>query len=96
MESTNPQKHNDNTAFPPLNMETRATLTTACAAHHLHRSTQTLRGWACNEDGPTLPDGRRFLPVRLMTRRGPLLWRTDEVRALVGESVGSEPAQEAA
>lgn len=96
MEGTSPTNYIDGTTFPPLCKETRAVITTACAAHHLNRATQTLRGWATREDGPILPDGRRFMPLRTMKRRGPLLWRTDDVRALVGESVGVAPAQEAA
>ena len=61
-------------AVPPLEQETREVLPTAVAAHHLLRKEQTLRGWACREDGP-------IRPVRINGRLG---WRTAEIRRLVG------------
>jgi len=36
----------------------RATVETACAAHHLNRQPQTLRGWACLENGTLRVHGR--------------------------------------
>ena len=39
----------------PLALETRAVLPTPEAAGHLNRAEQTLRIWACREDGPIRP-----------------------------------------
>lgn len=58
--------------YPPLNQETRAWVDTACAAYHLNRSPNTLRGWACNENGPLRPD-------RVHRQ---LMWPITEIRAL--------------
>jgi hypothetical protein len=60
--------------FPPLDSETRETLPTDCAAFHLLRRPQTLRGWACLENGP-------IRPVRINGRLG---WRTSDIRRLLG------------
>jgi hypothetical protein len=60
--------------FIPLEHETRAAVDTATAAFHLSRRPQTLRGWACHEDGP-------LRPVRL---HGRLLWRVSEIRRALG------------
>jgi hypothetical protein len=61
-------------AFPPLNSETRTAVPTDCAAHHLNRKPQTLRAWACREDGP-------LRPIRI---HGRLAWPVGELRRLVG------------
>jgi len=63
-----------NAQFPPLEAETRATLPTDCAAYHLNRKPQTLRGWACREDGA-------IRPVRV---NGRLAWRVADIRRLLG------------
>lgn len=63
-------------AFVSLDRETRAAVDTATAAFHLSRKPQTLRGWACHEDGP-------IRPLRL---HGRLAWRTADLRALLGVS----------
>lgn len=58
-------------AFAPLDRETRSAVDTATAAHHLSRRPQTLRGWACHEDGPLRPlriNGRLFWPVAELRR----------------------------
>jgi len=63
--------------FPPfvsLDRETRAAVETDCAAFHLNRRPQTLRGWACLENGP-------LRPLRM---HGRLMWRTSELRRLCG------------
>lgn len=73
-EATAPQKFT--ASFPPLEQVTRPNLKTAEAAHYLNRSPQTLRGWACHEDGPIRP--RRIA--------GLLAWPTAEVKALAGVS----------
>lgn len=60
--------------FLPLEAETREVLTTADAARHLLRQPQTLRGWACLDNGP-------IRPVRINGRLG---WRTADIRRLLG------------
>jgi hypothetical protein len=50
----------------PLNLETRINVDTRTAAFHLNRKEQTLRGWACLENGPIRPlriNGRLAWPV---------------------------------
>ena len=59
--------------FPSLGHETREVVPTDCAAFHLNRRPQTLRGWACLDNGP-------IRPVRILARLG---WRTDDIRRLV-------------
>ena len=52
--------------FTPLALETRATIPTDAAAHHLNRKPQTLRSWACLENGAIRPiriNGRLAWPV---------------------------------
>jgi hypothetical protein len=58
----------------PLAEETRIALPTHEAAHHLLRSQQTLRLWACRENGP-------IRPVRL---HGRLAWPVADIRRLLG------------
>ena len=64
----------DRPAFPPLAQETRLTVDTACAAYHLCRQPQTLRGWACHENGP-------LRPLRV---HGRLAWKVSDLRRLNG------------
>ena len=59
--------------FPPLELETRTNVETAAAAHYLLRRPQTLRIWACKENGP-------LRPVRVYGR---LAWPVAEIRRLV-------------
>ncbi len=57
--------------FPPLESVTRPTVDTAAAAYYFNRREQTLRGWACQEDGPIRPlriNGRLAWPVSDMRR----------------------------
>ena len=61
-------------AFVSLDAETRAAVDTATAAYHLSRQPQTLRGWACKEDGP-------LRPVRV---HGRLAWPVAELRRVLG------------
>ena len=71
-EATAPQQFT--APFPPLALVTRPNLTTAETAYYLNRRPQTLRGWACLENGPLRP-----------TRIGGLLaWNTATVKALAG------------
>jgi len=60
--------------FVALAVETRAAVDTATAAFHLSRKPQTLRAWACLENGP-------LRPVRC---HGRLLWPTAKLRELCG------------
>jgi hypothetical protein len=57
-----------------LERETRAALPTPEAAWHLSRAEQTLRLWACRDNGP-------IRPIRL---NGRLLWPTSKLRELLG------------
>lgn len=41
--------------YTSLASETREHVDTACAAYHLGRKVQTLRKWACYENGPVRP-----------------------------------------
>lgn len=61
-------------AIQPLAQETRAALPTAEAAQHLNRSVQTMRLWACKENGP-------LRPIRV---HGRLAWRTADIKNLLG------------
>ena len=60
--------------FPPLELVNRPAVDTAAAAHYLNRRPQTLRGWACNEDGP----------IRPLRVNGRLAWPTAEIRRVLG------------
>jgi hypothetical protein len=60
--------------YPPLDQETRHAVDTDCAAFHLNREPQTLRVWACRENGP-------IRPLRI---NGRLAWPTAELRRLLG------------
>lgn len=60
--------------FPPLEMENRPAVPTEQAAYYLTRQPQTLRGWACRDDGP-------LRPMRL---NGRLAWKTEDLRRLLG------------
>ncbi len=57
----------------PLDKEARTVLPTAEAAVHLNRAAQTLRIWACKENGP-------IRPVRINGRLG---WRVSDLLQLV-------------
>lgn len=60
--------------FPPLELLNRPAVSTAEAAHYLNRRPQTLRGWACFEDGP-------IRPIRI---NGRLAWPVSELRRVLG------------
>lgn len=64
------------TEFPPLELVNRPTVPTPQAAYYLNRRPQTLRGWACNEDGP-------LRPIRL---NGRLAWKVSDLRNLLVEA----------
>ncbi len=59
--------------FTPLALETRSAIPTDAAAHHINRRPQTLRAWACLENGP-------IRPVRI---NGRLAWRVSDLKALL-------------
>ncbi|OQW85828.1 MAG: hypothetical protein BWK72_20360 [Rhodoferax ferrireducens] len=61
-------------SYPPLTEVTRPNLKTEEAAYYLSRRPQTLRAWACLENGPLRP--RRI--------GGLLAWNTNEVKSLCG------------
>ena len=60
--------------FPPLELENRPRVPTEQAAHYLNRRPQTLRAWACLENGP-------LRPHRVMGR---LAWSVAEIRDVLG------------
>jgi hypothetical protein len=60
-------------AFPPIDNETRSHVDTARAAFYLSRKPQTLRMWACFENGP-------LRPTRV---NGRLAWSVAKIRALL-------------
>lgn len=62
------------TNFPPLELENRTVVDTATAAFHIGRKPQTLRSWACFENGP-------IRPIRI---NGRLAWPVRELRRLLG------------
>lgn len=70
---TNGKKTADTAAakFPQLDQVTQPNVQTEQAAHYLNRRPQTLRGWACFEDGPLRPlriNGRLAWPVAEIKR----------------------------
>ena len=60
--------------FTPLELETRPTVATAAAAFYLHLAAQTMRIYACKENGP-------LRPIRI---NGRLHWKTEDIRRLLG------------
>lgn len=60
--------------YLPLEQVTRPNLKTDEAAFYLNRAPQTMRIWACKENGPIRP--RRIAGI--------LAWPTAEVKALAG------------
>ena len=59
--------------FPPLETITRPTVPTDAGAYYLNRQPQTLRAWACLENGP-------IRPIRI---NGRLAWPVAAIRALL-------------
>lgn len=62
--------------YATLESISRPTVDTAAAAYYLNRRPQTLRGWACLENGP-------LRPIRISGR---LAWSTAEIKRLLGVS----------
>ena len=61
-------------SFPPLESVTRPSVDTAAAAYYLNRRPQTLRGWACLENGP----------IQCLRVHGRLAWPVAGIKALLG------------
>lgn len=59
--------------FLPIEHETRSHIDTACAAFHLTRKPQTMRAWACLENGP-------LRPTRI---NGRLAWSVADIKRLL-------------
>lgn len=59
--------------FPPLELVNKPNVDTAHAAYLLSRKCQTLRAWACRENGP-------LRPVRI---NGRLAWKVEDIRRLL-------------
>jgi hypothetical protein len=64
----------EQTQFPALEEVTQPAMDTAAAAHYLIRAPQTLRIWACRENGP-------IKPIRV---NGRLAWPTRDIKKLLG------------
>ena len=60
--------------FPPLEIVTSPTVATEQAGYYLNRRPQTMRVWACREDGP-------IRPIRI---NGRLAWPVAELRRVLG------------
>jgi hypothetical protein len=60
--------------YTPLELVNKPNVDTAHAAYLLSRQQQTLRGWACHEDGP-------IRPIRI---NGRLAWPVADLRRLLG------------
>jgi hypothetical protein len=60
--------------YPLLESVNSPTVDTATAAYYLNRRPQTMRGWACLENGP-------LRPVRI---HGRLAWPVAEIRRVLG------------
>ena len=61
------------TSYPPLEQVTRPTVPTEQAAYYMSRKSQTLRVWACLENGP-------IRPIRI---NGRLAWPVAKIKALL-------------
>jgi hypothetical protein len=59
--------------YTPLDLESRTVIPTDVAAFHLNRKSQTLRSWACFENGP-------IRPIRISGR---LAWQLADVITLI-------------
>lgn len=64
-------------SFPALQTVIRPTVPTDAAAYYLNRQPQTLRAWACLENGP-------IRPVRI---HGRLAWRVSDLQALLSGGI---------
>ena len=60
--------------FLPLEQVTTPTVTTDAAAHYLNRQPQTLRLWACKQNGAIQP----------LNIYGRLAWRVSDLKRVLG------------
>ncbi|QYG05006.1 DNA-binding protein [Janthinobacterium sp. PAMC25594] len=67
-----------NNQYPALVCENRTVIDTNEAAFHLGRKPQTLRKWACHEDGP-------LRPIRIYGR---LAWSVADIKRIVSGEGG--------
>ncbi len=65
--------------FPPIEQVTAPNVPTDQAAFYLNRASQTLRKWACLENGP-------IRPVRI---NGRLAWKVADLKAVVSGEVAA-------
>ena len=79
VKQASPHKPTKPAPFPPLESETRSHVETACAGFHLNRKDQTMRVWACYENGP-------IRPIRI---NGRLAWPVAEIRRILAEGAKS-------
>jgi len=63
-----------NQQFPPLESLTRPTVPTEQAAYYLDRKPQTMRAWACLDNGA-------IRPLRI---NGRLAWPVKEIKKVLG------------
>jgi hypothetical protein len=68
--------------YPPLANETRDVVDTNAAAFYLWREPQTLRVWACKENGPIVPSTKE--PLKPININGRLGWSVAFLREIVG------------
>lgn len=61
-------------ALTPLDREPRSRLPTDEAARHINRAPQTLRLWACSQQGPIQP----------ININGRLAWAVSDLRRVLG------------
>ena len=66
--------HHSCAEYPQLEAITRPTVPTEQAAYYLNRRPQTLRGWACLENGP-------LRPIRV---HGRLAWSVADIKRVLG------------
>lgn len=66
--------HKNQNQYQPLADESRSHISTSEAAFHLNLKPQTLRVWACYQNGP-------IVPVKLQNR---LVWSVAKIRSLLG------------
>lgn len=67
-------RHQSEQQYTPLAQQQRTHVDTAAAAYYLSRRPQTMRGWACLENGP-------LRPIRI---NGRLAWPVAELRRVLG------------
>lgn len=71
--SGTPMKADTRGAIPPLGQQNKSAVDTATAAYYLNRRPQTLRIWACKQNGP----------IRPINVHGRLAWPVDAIRGLL-------------